>query len=389
MHFDPYDPATQADPYPVYQELRDHRPVAHNEERGFWALSRFEDVLTAAHDPARFCSGQGITLEGQARGPFPNLITLDDPRHGELRKLVARGFTARPVSAFEGRVRDLAGSLIDDFAGDGSVELVAALTGPLPMIVVGDLIGVDPDDRERFRAWADALVHQDVRRPETVQAGREAGAAIGEYFAGIIAERRSRRRDDLVSQLLDATVGGPHLADEEVLGFCFLIIVAGTETTTNLIGNGTLALATHPNERSKLLADRSLVASAVEEMLRWDSPVQGLARTTTCDVELHGTVIPEGERVQLLFGAANRDEREFEAPDRFDVGREIERHVAFGHGVHYCLGAALARLEGRVVFEELLARIPDWHVDPTGVEWIHSSSVRGPARLPLEFTPSR
>lgn len=387
LRFDPYDPATQRDPYPVYRRLRDEAPVYRDEERGFWALSRFEDVLWAAHEPARLCSGEGIALEGHARSPFPNLITMDDPRHGQLRALVARGFTARPVAAFEDRVRELARTMLDACPVDEPVDLVPALTGPLPMTVVGDLIGVAPDDRVQFRTWADAIVHQDVDRPETVEAGRAAAGAVVGYFGEIIAARRAARGDDLVSALVDAEVDGESLTDEEILGFCFLLIVAGTETTTNLLGLGVLALADAPDQQRMLAGDRALLGGAVEEMLRWGSPVQGLARTTTEPVERHGVEIPPGAKVQLLFGSANRDEREFADPDRFDATRSIERHVAFGHGVHFCLGAALARLEARVVFDELLARFPGWTVDGDAVAWIRSSSVRGPAVLPVVLTP--
>jgi cytochrome P450 len=383
VRYDPYDAETQRDPYPVYRELRDHAPVYHDEERGFWALSRFDDVLWAAHEPALFCSGQGIALEGQARSPFPNLITMDDPRHGQLRALVARGFTSRPVAASEPRVRDLARTMLDELSASPGADLVAGLTGPLPMTVVGDLIGVEPGDRPQFRAWADAIVHQDVDRPETVAAGRAAAGSVVEHFREIIAARRDRPRDDLVSALIDAVVDGERLTDEEILGFCFLLVVAGTETTTNLLGLGVLALAGAPAERARLTSDPSLISSAVEEMLRWGSPVQGLARTTTRVAQRHGVEIPEGAKVQLLFGSANRDERAFDAPDRFDVTRSIERHVAFGHGVHFCLGAALARLEARVVFEELLARYATWELGPDEVSWISSSSVRGPSSLPI------
>ncbi|HEV2310163.1 MAG TPA: cytochrome P450 [Acidimicrobiia bacterium] len=385
MRFDPYDPATNRDPYPAYRALRDNAPVYRDETRGFWALSRFDDVLWAAHDARRLCSGQGIALEGQARSPFPNLITMDEPRHSALRKLVARGFTAKPVGAFEDRIRAVAGELVERFAPDGRADVVTALSGPLPVIVIGDLIGVDPTDREQFRAWSDTIVHQDVDRPETVTAGRAAASAVVEHFGGIVAERRARRRDDLVSALVDATVDGEHLTDEEILGFCFLLLVAGTETTTNLIGAGTLALAQNPAERAALIDDPGLIPNAIEEMLRWGSPVQSLARTTTEPVARHGATIPAGVKVLLLWGSANHDEREFADPERFDVRRRIERHVGFGHGAHFCLGAALARLEARVVFEELLDRIPDWEVDEPGVAWIHSSSVRGPATLPIEF----
>lgn len=387
MRFDPYDPSTQRDPYPIYRALRDEQPLYRDEERGFWALSRFEDVLWAAHEPGRFCSSGGVALEGQARSPFPNIITMDDPRHGALRKLVARGFTSTPVAAFEDRVRLLTSELIDNFAEDGSADLVKALSGPLPMMVVGDLIGVAPENREQFREWSDTIVHQDVDQPQTVDAGRTAATAVVEHFAELVRERRSRPKDDLASALLEATVDGEHLIDEEILGFCFLLVVAGTETTTNLIGTGALALAAFPDERAELLRQPDLLSSAVEEMLRWGSPVQGSARTTTEPIERHGSTVPTGDKVLLLWGSANHDDRQFPDPECFRVRRTIERHVAFGHGVHFCLGAALARLEARVVFAQLLTRIPDWHIDESAVTWIHASTVRGPAALPIEFTP--
>lgn len=387
MRFDPYDPSTQRNPYPIYRALRDDHPLYRDQQRGFWALSRFEDVLWAAHEPGRFCSSEGVALEGQARSPFPNIITMDDPRHGELRNLVARGFTSKPVATFEDRVRLLATELIDRFAEDGSVDLVQALTGPLPMMVVGDLIGVAPENREQFRAWSDTIVHQNVDHPQTVEAGRAAATAVVEHFAEIVRERRSRPEDDLVSALLEATVDGEHLTDEEILGFCFLLVVAGTETTTNLIGTGALALAAFPDERAELMRHPDLLPSAVEEMLRWGSPVQGSARTTTEPVERHGETVPAGAKVLLLWGSANHDDRQFTDPERFKVRRTIERHLAFAHGVHFCLGAALARLETRVVFAELLTRIPDWHIEESAVTWIHASTVRGPATLPMEFTP--
>jgi cytochrome P450 len=389
MRFDPYDRATNRDPYPAYRTLRDDAPVYRDEARGFWALSRFDDVRWAAHDTTRFCSGQGIALEGQARSPFPNIITMDEPRHSALRKLVSRGFTAKPVGVYEDRIRAVARELVDRFATVGVADVVPALAGPLPMIVVGDLIGVDPADRDQFRAWSDTIVHQDVDRPDTVRAGRAAASAVVEHFAALVADRRVGRRDDLVSALVDATVDGEHLTDEEILGFCFLLVVAGTETTTNLIGAGVLALAENPAERSALIEAPHLVPDAVEEMLRWGSPVQSSARTTTAAVRRHDTTIPADVKVLLLWGSANHDERAFPEPERFDIRRRIERHVGFGHGAHFCLGAALARLEARIVFEELLTRIPDWRIDWDGVTWIHSSAVRGPASLPIGFTPSR
>ena len=388
MRFDPYSDECHRDPYPVYRSIRDQAPAYHDDELDFWALSRFGDVIEALHAPATFLSGDGISLEGQARSPYPMIIAMDPPRHDQLRALIARGFTARPVAANGPNIRRLAGELIDGFAAAGRVEFVDAYSGALPLLVIGSLLGIERDGLAEFRRLGDALMNQDPADPPSIEAGKAASAAILEGIGAILDERRRAPRDDLVSALISATVDGEGLSEDEIIGFCYLLILAGTETTANLLANGVMALAGHPDQRAELRADPSLIPGAVEEMLRWDSPVQSDARTTGRPVELHGRVIPEGAKVLLLFGSAGRDEREFRDPDRFDVHRRIERHLTFGHGIHYCLGAALARLEAQITFEELLARIPDWEVDgdARSLDRIRSYMVRGPARLPLTFT---
>ena len=388
MRFDPYSDECHRDPYPVYRSIRDQAPAYHDDELDFWALSRFGDVIEALHAPATFLSGDGINLEGQARSPYPMIIAMDPPRHDQLRALIARGFTARPVAANGPNIRRLAGELIDGFAAAGRVEFVDSYSGALPLLVIGSLLGIERDGLAEFRRLGDALMNQDPADPPSIEAGKAASAAILEGIGAILDERRRAPRDDLVSALISATVDGEGLSEDEIIGFCYLLILAGTETTANLLANGVMALAGHPGQRAELRADPSLIPGAVEEMLLWDSPVQSDARTMARPVELHGRVIPEGEKVLLLFGSAGRDEREFRDPDRFDVHRRIERHLTFGHGIHYCLGAALARLEAQITFEELLARIPDWEVDgdARSLDRIRSYMVRGPARLPLTFT---
>ena len=387
MRYDPYGDECHRDPYPVYRALRDHQPVYHDEEQGFWALSRFNDVIGALHAPAMVLNGDGISLEGQARSPYPMIITMDPPRHDQLRALVARGFTARPVAAYEPAFRALARELIGAFASDGRVDFVEAYSGALPLYVIGSLLGIGRDGLAEFRRLGDALMNQDPAEPASIDRGRAASVALLEGIKGVIADRRRAPGDDLVSSLLAATVDGERLRDDEVIGFCYLLILAGTETTANLLANGAIALAAHPDQRAELRADPGLIANAIEEMLRWDSPVQSDARTTAAPVELHGTVIPEGDKVLLLFGSAGRDEREYADPDRFDIHRRIERHLSLGHGIHYCMGAALARLEAQVTFEELLATLPDWEVDgdPTALPRVRSYMVRGPSRLPLAW----
>lgn len=384
--FDPYSAEVQEDPYPLYRRLRDEEPVAHNPELACWFLFRFADVLTAVHDHERFLSGHGISVApGRQTQPAPTLIAMDNPLHDELRTAVSRKFTPRAIKELEPVVADLAADHVDAMLAGDSCELMQALAIPLPMIVVGDLLGVRPEDRPQFREWADALVHQDPRREETMAPAKAAGAELGRYFAAVIADRRQEPRDDLVSDLIAAEVRGRALEVHEIIGFAFLLIVAGTETTTNLIGNAVLALSADPDQLAWLRADPSRCADAVEEVLRYDGPVQGLARVTAIDVELSGTTIPAGSRVQLRYGSANRDEREFADADRFVVARPAGRHVAFGHGIHHCLGAALARLEGRIVLEQLVRRTTDWQVTGPVERW-PSAEVRGPSTLPLAFT---
>jgi len=230
-------------------------------------------------------------------------------------------------------------------------------------------------------------MNQDPAEPASIDRGKAASAALLDGIKGVIAERRRAPGDDLISALLAATVDGEHLRDDEVTGFCYLLILAGTETTANLLANGVIALAAHPDQRAQLRADPGLIANAIEEMLRWDSPVQSDARTMAAPVELRGKAIPEGDKVLLLFGSAGRDEREYPDPDRFDIHRRIERHLSLGHGIHYCMGAALARLEAQVTFEELLTTLPDWEVegDPMSLPRVRSYMVRGPSALPLAW----
>jgi cytochrome P450 len=384
MEFDPLAADVQADPYPTYRWFRAHQPVAYNTALDAWFLFRFEDVLRALHDDTVFISGEGVSLAaGDPAKVGRTLIGSDDPVHHQLRSAISAYFTPRAVARFEPRVRGLVESHVDAFAERGSCELMAEFAIPVPVIVVGDLLGVRPEDRAQFRLWADDLVHQDPTRPETIVAAKEASAAIAAYFGEVIEARRRQPEDDLITALLSTTVDGATLPSEDLLGFAFLLIAAGTETTTNLVGNAALALDAHPDQRAALAGDPSLVAGGVEEVLRWDAPVQGLARVTMENLTVAGTELPAGARVQLRYGSANRDEAEFADSECFDVRRRIARHVGLGHGIHYCLGASLSRLEGRVMLESLLRRVPEWGVEH--VDRHPSLEVRGPAHLELSF----
>jgi hypothetical protein len=383
--FDPYDPAVIDDPYPVYDRLREAGP-AYNAELDCWFLLRWNDVLAAASDAVLFTSAQGIDIGQSRSNPARNIFTLENPEHDQLRSVVSKRFTPRAIAAFEPRVRGLAREHLAAFIGRGSCELMAELAIPLPIIVVGDLLGVDATERAQFREWADTLVHQDARDPASVERAKEAGLAVAGYFAAAVAERQRVPRDDLLTDLLASEVGGRAMTTAEVVGFAFALIVAGTETTTNLIGNAALALEANPDQR-RLLAQRpELAGAAIEEVFRFDAPVQGLARVTTLDAPLGDAVIPAGSRVQLRYGAANRDPQRYASPGAFDIERPSAagiRHIALGHGMHFCLGAALSRLEGRVVLEEIMRVMPEWKVE--GVSRRPSAEVRGPQTLDLTF----
>jgi cytochrome P450 len=382
LRYDPFAHAAWDDPYGAYAWLRDEAPVYEIPDRGLWVLSRFDDVQAAVSDPSSFSSEQGISLDGRMSKPGdgvpPNLLTLDPPRHDELRRLVSRAFTPRTVADLEPRVREVTRQLLDELVVDGGLDLMDLAAG-LPTIVIAELLGIPAGDKEMFRQWVESVVTLD---PSELARTRGGGAGIFELFAylqRVIDERVVERRSDLISALLDAEVDGERLAPEEVLGFTLVLLAAGFETTKNLVGNAVWLLDGHREVRTRVVADPSLLPTTIEEVLRYESPVIGLARTTTRAVELHGVVIPEGARVQMNYAAANRDDRAFAHPDTFDIDRSDQRHLAFGHGIHFCLGAALARLEGRVALEELLARYPVHEV--VGFERLPSAYIRGFASL--------
>jgi cytochrome P450 len=386
VRYDPFAPEFWEDPYAAYAWLRDEEPVHVIGGRDLWVLSRFEDVQAAVSDPATFSSEAGISLDSFAtsKGVPPNLLTLDPPRHDELRRLVSRAFTARTVSDLEPRVREVTRQLLDELVVDGAVDLMD-LAAALPTIVIAELLGIPPGDKQMFREWVESVVTLD---PSELARTKGGGAGIFELFAylqKVIDARTEERREDLISALLDAEVDGEHLLPAEVLGFTLVLLAAGFETTKNLVGNAAWLLDRHPEARARLTADPALIPGAVEEVLRYESPVIGLARTTTRDVEVRGVLIPEGSKVQMNYASANRDDRAFVDADHFDIDRTDQRHLAFGHGIHFCLGAALARLEGRVAIEELLARYPDYSV--TGSERLPSAYIRGFASLQVATGP--
>jgi cytochrome P450 len=384
VRFDPYAWDVHEDPYPVYRRLRDEAPCYHDAERGFWALSRHADVLAAFLDPERFSSTKGVALEdiGDAEAVM-SFLAMDPPRHDRLRALVSRGFTPRRVRELEPSIRALACRYLDGVAGKESFDFIGEFAGRLPMDVISEMLGVPAADRDTLRAWADEVVHREEGEHRVPREAARASLQLLRYFQEHVAERRRQPREDLSDALIAAELDGDRLDDKDIIAFLFLMIIAGNETTTKLLGNAVVHLARHPDQRERVLADRSLVPGWVEETLRYDASSQLIARTTTREVACHGRTIPPGARVALLIGSANRDERVFQRPDDYDVGRDCKDSLAFGRGIHFCLGAALARLEARVSLEELLERHPDYEVDESGLSRIHSGNVRGFATIPL------
>ena len=382
------DPAFYAgDPYPAYTWLREHDPVHRHEVGDFWALSRHADVAAVSRDPQTFVSSQGVLLVDRGRPIMAadSILYLDPPRHVRYRRLVGPVFTGRAVLNVEQRIRALTAEVLDALDPTQPVDAVESIAAQLPLLVIAELLGVPASDRGRFRVWSDAVI---AAATELTEDNVTKAMGLIHYFAAALDERRMTPRTDLLSSLLDAEVDGERLTTEEVLGFCMTLLVAGNETTRTAIAGGLEVLAQHPDQRAALVADTSLLPGAVEEILRWVTPIQLFGRTAARDVDMHGRTIRAGDFVVLLYAAANRDPEVFGADaDRFDVRREIGPHLAFGTGEHFCLGASLARLEIRVLLEELLARWPAYEVAGP-VPYLASTLVRCPATLPLALDAS-
>ncbi|WP_077090638.1 cytochrome P450 [Mycobacterium rhizamassiliense] len=374
------------DPYPAYRELRATAPVCWNDVTKFWALLKYEDIRYVSSTPALFTSTQGITIPDPAL-PSPvqagNLIFSDPPRHRQLRKLVNSGFTRRRVAVLEPKIREIVRGLLNGIEPGSVHEFAEELAAPLPTRMIAELIGAPPDDWEQFRAWSDAATGS--ADPEIELDSLVAMGQLFEYFQKLIAVRRVEPRDDMLSVLVEAEIDEHRLTDEDLLNFAFLLLVAGNETTRNLIALGTQALIAHPEQRRLLAQDPGRIPLAVEEMLRWNSPVTHMARTATADVEIRGQRIRAGETVVMLYGSANRDEDIF-GPDseKFDVTRHPNPHIAFGCGEHSCVGAQLARLEATVFFEELLRRFPDLEL-VGNVDRMRATMVPGVKRMPVRM----
>lgn len=384
------------DPWDRFQWMRDNAPVYWDPsaDGGLWGVTRYDDIMSIAKDPDTFCSGKSSRPERDSW--IPSMINLDEPLHKRRRSIVNRGFTPRRVKDQEEKLRALTVSLIDDVIEKGECDFVRDIARWIPMVAIGDMLGVEPEDRAQLLEWSDwmlgggelaDLMDDEERREKQ----RTFSQGYFEYQAKVIADRRVNPRDDLVTLLTTGEVDGHRLNDEEILQESLLILIGGDETTRHVMSGGLEQLMLHPDQKRKLIDDPSKIVVAVEEMIRWVSPIVNMNRTLTRDTELHGEQLREGDRVLLLYPSGNRDERAFEDPTAFDVERWPNRHVAFGgYGVHHCLGASLARLELKILFEEVLSRMPDIHfASEEPLKRRPNNFITGIEEFPVKFTPGK
>jgi len=398
VEYNPFDPKAHADPYPMYARLLIQDPVHWSGLLEAWVLTRYDDVAAVLTD-RRFSADRQQAQNRFAReamqrqdefGPFARahtMLTVDGPEHSRLRRSLARAFNPRTVEGWRSRVQQITDELLDAIQESGRFDLIEGLAYPLPVIVIAEMLGVSREDRADFRRWSDdvvAILGGPFASPEVVERGRKSLRDLADYFRGVIAARRREPREDLVSALI-AAEERDQLSEDEILATCVLLLVAGNETTRNLIGNGMLALLRHPAQMERLRQDPSLIQSAVGELLRFAGPVQTTARVATEDADIGGQTIEKGQLVFTLIAAANRDPAKFENPDELDIGRHPNEHIAFGDGPHSCLGQYLAHLEAEIAIASLLKRFPHLRLETHEVEWGGNFIIRGLKSLPLAF----
>jgi len=394
VSFNPMDPEFLADPYPTYHRLRIEDPV-HQSPLGFWVLTRYEDVVAALRDPR--LAKEAIAAFVAARfgvdvppGIGLSMLDRDPPDHTRLRSLVSKAFTPRVVEGLRPHIQEIVDGLLARVEAAGSMDLIEEFAYPLPVIVICEMLGVPVEDHERFKGWSLDIARglDAIMLPpdsEVARSSMTSRRALANYFRELIAKRRASPRGDLLSALIAAEEAGDKLSEDELLSTCVLLLIAGHETTVNLIGNGTLALLRNPGELQRLRENPGLIGTAVEELLRYDGPVQRTARIPSSEVTIGGRTIAQGEMVMPFIGAADRDPAQFPDPDRLDITRADNRHIAFGWGIHFCLGAPLARVEGQIAINTLVQRLPKLALATDRPEHRESLTLRGLKSLPVTF----
>jgi len=398
--FNPFDPRLRTNPYEVYRELREEAPIFWSPLMSVWVLTRYDDVLTTLKDHANFSSErlrannplvQALESQRLASGPLgttPTMLSTDPPAHTRMRSLVNKAFTPRQVERIRPQMVEIAEGLLDGLPEPGKIDVVADFSIPFPIIVIAAMLGVPASDRERFKAWSTDIAGSlggPFQPPDVIERSVTASNEIADYFRDQIAARRAEPRDDLLSALAAAEEEGDLLTEDELIATCILLLVAGNETTTNLIGSGMFTLLQNPDERRKLQANPSLMTSAVEEMLRYEPAAQMTSRIANEGAELGGVRFEPGQVILPVLAAANRDPAHFPEPDRFDIERHPNRHLAFGQGIHYCLGAPLAVAEARIAFDALLRRMPEPQAAFEAPDWGQSFILRGLKSLPVVY----
>lgn len=376
-------------PHELWAWMRDNAPVYWDDRNRVWGITRYEDVLTIEKDARTFSSMRAPRPHGE---PLPMMISMDNPEHQRRRSLVNRGFTPKKVLAHADTIRSICTKLIDDVADKGHCDFVWDIAAPLPLLLIADMLGFEPDAYDDLLRWSDDMIRgtTGTPTPEVQLAAMNAGIEFREYQLRVIADRRSRPpQDDLISTLVNAEIDGHRLDDESIVSETLLILIGGDETSRHVITGGMLALLDFPDQRDLLASRPDLIETGVEELLRWVSPIKNMARTVTSTIDFQGQTLHEGDQVMLFYPSANRDPRVFEDADRLDVTRNPNPHIAFGFGPHFCLGASLARLELRIMFEELLRRLPDISLATTEpLEYRASNFISGPESMPVRFTPT-
>jgi cytochrome P450 len=390
LAWDPFDEKYKVDPHPIWKRLRDEAPLYYNERLDFYAVSRFADVDAFSRDPQTFCSSHGTVLEmiTAEKTDLEMMIFMDPPEHTRYRRLVSKAFTPRRMASLEDDIRGLCADLLDAQVGRSSFDYVQDFGAKVPSYVISALVGVDPEDRDMVRSLIDATFHLDPEKGMYNEQSFEAMAKLQEYATEVLKDRRAHPRDDMFTDLVNGEIVDEdgklrRLTIEQAANFALLIANAGTETVARLLGWAALTLDDNPEQRAELAAHSELIPNAVEELLRYEAPSPVQSRFCTADYEIHGQKIPANSKVVMITGSAGRDERAFPDADHFDIHRKIDHHLSFGYGIHFCLGAALARTEGRIALEETFKRFSNWSVDRSAAVPLYTSTVRGYTNLPI------